>query len=375
LSRLEIYLRSTKKTGNKNHWIVGEKNRFLRVMENTVKNCLIGSNAVHESDDEMKGGEMLHFRHFLIPALMVGAALFVPGNAFAEKNELNGQPNSQKEMVQANNPSEKTENAAPQANVLVKAENTAVESNGQAKIENANPSGKPVTVAEPARKNQSGVNQPASNGAPKPAASQKPAAATPKALPDQAKGNGYGLSALDKAEKTGKAPGQEKNNAAQENKRGVEKNKPTTQDMAEHNADITVKDKSESTRLVSRFKPQGEGSDLSSPKKVERIEPQLPVPLEKDNVPDGKEGVPNFDQAINPTQRSNSSGSQSNERVSTGLSTSSLLDKWFEWNKYYEIKLVQPYLSRYALMNTQWVNAPPSPPPQEAPFFKTVNRS
>lgn len=78
--------------------------------------------------------------------------MFIPGNAFADKNELNGQPNSQKEMVQANNPSEKTDNTAPQANVPVKAENTAVESNGHAKIENTNPSGKPVTVAEPARK-------------------------------------------------------------------------------------------------------------------------------------------------------------------------------------------------------------------------------
>ncbi|MFJ7724773.1 hypothetical protein ACIQXV_01290 [Neobacillus sp. NPDC097160] len=314
---------------------------------------------------------MLHFRHFLLPALMVGAALFLPGNAFAEKNEHNGQPNSHKEMVQANNPSEKTETPAKQVKVLMNAKDAAKGANVPPKNENAMTTGKPVTVPEPARKNQQ-----ASNGAPKQAASQKPATAAPKALPDQAKGNGYGLN---KTEKTVEAPGQEKQAAGQEIERELEKNKLTTHDVAVHSADITVNDKSESTRLVPKFEPQGEGSDLSNlnpnPKPFERFEFQQPVPLEKDNVPVSKEEIPKVDQAINPPQRSDSSGGQSNDRVSTGVSTISLIDKWFVWNKDYEMKLVQPYLSCYALMNSQWVNAPPSPPPQEAPFFKTVNRS
>jgi len=302
---------------------------------------------------------------------MVGAALFLPGNAFAEKNELNGQLNSisHREMVPANNPSEKTENPAKQVNVPANAKSATIEVNVQAKNENAKPSGKPVAVPEHASKNQSGVNQPASNGAPKQTVSQKPNSATPKALPEQAKGNGYGLSALEKAEKTVKAIGQAKNDASQENGKGLEKNLLATHDAAEHNVEITVKDKSVSTSLVTRIELQGKSSDLSKPKKAESIEPQPPVPLEKNNASDGKEEMPKADQAINPTQRSNNSG-QSNDRVSSGLSTVSLLDKWFEWNKDHELKLVQPYLSRYALMNTQWVNAPPSPPPQEAPFLK-----
>ncbi|MFK9091917.1 hypothetical protein [Bacillus salipaludis] len=310
---------------------------------------------------------MLHFRHFLLPALMVGAALFLPGNAFAEKNEFNGQPNFHKEMVQANNPSEKTENPAKQVNVPTNAKDAAKGANIPPKNENAMTTGKPLTVPEPARKNQQ-----ASNGAPKQSASQKPAATAPKALPDQAKGNGYGLN---KTEKTVEAPGQEKQAADQEIERGLEKNKLTTHDVANHNADITVKDKSESTRLVPKFEPQGEGLDLSNPKPFEHFELQQPVPLEKDNVPVSKEEIPKVDQAVNPTQRSNSSGGQSNDRISSGVSTISLIDKWFVWNKDYEMKLVQPYLSCYALMNSQWVNAPPSPPPQEAPFLKNVNRS
>jgi hypothetical protein len=77
--------------------------------------------------------------------------------------------------------------------------------------------------------------------------------------------------------------------------------------------------------------------------------------------------MPTVKLAINPMPRSNSSGAQSNDRVNLGLNTITMLDKWFEWNKYVEINLVQPYITRYALMNHQWVNAPPSPPPQAAP--------
>lgn len=285
------------------------------------------------------------------------------------------------EMTQANHPSEntakaarlgnvsaKTENAAKQGNVPAKAENAAKKGNVPAKNENAiKPHGKPVTVPEPARK------QPGSNGASKQAASQKSAAAVSKVLPVQEKGNGYGLSRLEKAEKAVKSPGKEKHAAVRETEKG---NHLTNREEAEQYVDFTMKNKSKSTRLVPKaIEPQGKSTGVSKPKKAERIEPQRQMPFEKGNAPAGKEEIPHVDQAINPIQRSNSSGGQSTDRVSTGLSTISLLEKWFEWNKYDELKLVQPYHSRYALMNTQWVNAPPSPPPQKAPFLKNVNRS
>ena len=48
-----------------------------------------------------KGGDILQFRHLLISGLMVGAAMFLPDNAFAEKNEVSGQQNSPKASVPA----------------------------------------------------------------------------------------------------------------------------------------------------------------------------------------------------------------------------------------------------------------------------------
>ncbi|WP_190284721.1 hypothetical protein [Bacillus sp. S3] len=302
---------------------------------------------------------MLHFRHFLIPTLMVGAALFLPGNAFAEKSDNNGKLHSQKEMVQT---SEKTVNTAKQANLPKKAEN------GKAV-------GKPATVSEPASKSQAVVKQPSSNAAPNQAVSHQSVAATAKALPEQANGNAYGHSKGAKVEKIINAPGQMKKAAVQEKESGLKTEQLISNDEAEHSAESTVNDKVESTKLVHRDQPQEENLDISNSIKAAKFEPALPVPIEKGKVPSSKEELPAVDQAINPAQRSNNTGSSSNDRVSTGVNAIGYSDKWFEWNKYTEIKLVQPFYSRYALMNTQWVNAPPSPPPQEAPFFKNVYRS
>lgn len=52
------------------------------------------SNAVHGSDDSLflKGGEIMHIRHFILMGVFLGAAAFLPNNVFAEKNEAAGQP-------------------------------------------------------------------------------------------------------------------------------------------------------------------------------------------------------------------------------------------------------------------------------------------
>lgn len=294
---------------------------------------------------------MLHFRHFLISALMVCAALILPGQAFAEKNEPNGNANSHKELVPVKSSLEKT----------------AAQTNLPAKAEQAKSVAKPVVVPEPASKRQNEVKQQISKGVPKQVVSQKPAVA-PKSLPEQANGKGYGLSNSKKTEQPVNAPGQEKSAAVQESKKEFVQELKTT--PAKNFSKIpTVENKTESTKLVNRVEPQAQGSDVSVPKKVEYSKPIVTRPAEKEKVPSSKEEIPAVDQAVNPTTRSNSSGGPSNDRVSQGPNMITPLDKWFEWIRYYEIKLIQPYLSRYAFLNNQWVNAPPSPPPQVAPLL------
>ncbi|MCM3763727.1 hypothetical protein [Neobacillus niacini] len=290
----------------------------------------------------------MHFRYFLIPALMMGAALFLPGNALAEKSDQNGRLHSNKVIVQ---PSEAKKNPAARANVPVN-------------VERPKPIEKTVSLPEQAK----AVKQVPPHAASKKAVAPQAVNETVKALPAQANGNGYGLSNIKQAENP---QGPEKKDDVQ--KKNSEMEPEQLNDMAEPPVQ-EEKDEVEATKL----EPQME-EDISNNKNAESIEPPpLPVPTEEDKAPSSEEQpLPPVDQAPipNPTQRSPNAGGSANDRVITGIGTTSLVDKWFEWNKYFEMKLVQPFLSRYALLNTQWVNAPPSPPPQAAPFLKTVNRS
>jgi hypothetical protein len=324
------------------------KESFLAIR---VKKCSMSSNPVNENVVKRKGGETMHFRHFLIPTLMVGAALLLPGNAFAEKSD-NGSLNSNKEIVQT---SEATKTPAEQATV------PSIAQSAKQPIE------KTVPALEQADRKETSKPLP-SNAAPKQAASPQPASEIVKVLPEQANGNGYGLSDTKKADKTVNNPGQEKKAADS----GMKTEQPLVDDMAKNPPAHEVKVKVEPPKSVPRLQPQEKGADISN----SNMElPSSPVPAEQDKSPSSKEELPPVDQAPNTPQRSANTGGSSSDRISTGTATISLVDKWFDWNKYFEMKLVQPFLTRDALLNTQWVNAPPSPPPQAAPFLKTVTRS
>lgn len=272
---------------------------------------------------------------------MVGAAMFFPDNAFAEMNELR----PQKGQAPASIP----EHASiPEPASITEPETIAV----PAKAEEAQLLNK--TVPEHARENQAQAKQ-------LPAQNTPNQAAVEKSLPEQANGNAK--SVVKKAEKV------------------VQVNVPEQAEAVQAN------------HTVEKLEPKNSIQDTDSEGKVEKVKPEKvdnivylqdedlditkseSVVQERQKDPASREEIPKVNQALNQTQRSNGSGGQSNDRVNHGINNLSFLDKWFEWNHYFEIKLVQPYLSRQALMNTQWVNAPPSPPPQAAPLLTNVTRS
>ncbi|WP_045518509.1 hypothetical protein [Neobacillus niacini] len=277
----------------------------------------------------------MHFRQFLISALMVGAAMFFPDNAFAEKNELR----PQKGQAPASIP----EHASIPEPATIAVPAKAEEAQSQNKM-----------IPEHARENQAQAKQ-------RPAQNTPNQAALEKSLPEQANGNAK--SVVKKDEKV------------------VQVNVPEQAEAVQAN------------HTVEKLKPKNSIQDIDSEVKVEKVKPEKvdnivylqdedlditqseSVVQEPQKDPASKEEIPKVNQALNQTQRSNGSGGQSNDRVNHGINNLSFLDKWFEWNHYFEIKLVQPYLSRQALMNTQWVNAPPSPPPQIAPLLTNVTRS
>ncbi|MCL6572468.1 MAG: hypothetical protein K6T88_12420 [Bacillus sp. (in: Bacteria)] len=294
----------------------------------------------------------MHFRYFLISfGLMVGAAMFLPDHVFAEKTVHSGQQSSQKSSVKAT--------------TLVKTENVAVKPGVPAQAENVEALIKPAEVSKPA---QAEAKQQSAKITLPQAASEK-LAVTSQNFPDQAKGNGQ--SALKKTEKAVN-PGTEKAAVVQE------KYKPPTNNAAKHSLqqiDTEVENRSQPSRLDKKYGTEGEGSRLSVSKKEDRIETLVLDPQKMGQFPANKEKIPTVNQVMNPTERTNRSGGQSNDRVSNGLKTISLLDITFKWNKNYEVKFIRSYLSRQVLLNNQWVNAPSLPPPKEAPVLKTVNRS
>jgi hypothetical protein len=284
----------------------------------------------------------VHFRQFLISALMLSAVMFFPDNAFAEKNELRPQkgqaPASLPEYASIKEPASVPETAT--AAVPAK----SVESKSLNK-----------KIPEQARGNQAQAKQLTGQNTSNQAALEK-------SLPEQANGNA--VSAVKKkAEKV------------------VQVNVPVRAEAVQPN------------QIVVKLNPKNSIQDTDSEVKVEKVKPvkvdnnvylqdedldnttsESVVP-EPQKDPSDKKEIPKVNQALNQTQRSNSSGGQSNDRVNHGINNISLLDKWFDWNQHdFEIKLVQPFLSRQALMNTQWVNAPPSPPPQNAPLLTNVTR-
>ncbi|MEH7097412.1 hypothetical protein [Neobacillus vireti] len=283
---------------------------------------------------------MLHFRSIIIPALMAGAALFLPNQAFAEKHEPSGQANAHVAEAQS---------SLNQANKVVSQRNVPLKPQQVKPVVE-----KKAALPAPASKAKSQAVQ---RGL-KQAVSPKQTAGS-KTLPAQANRNGHFATKID--EKPAVV------NSVQEEKSQPETDQPINQ------VDIAV---GKRTAAPKEPVPVSVPAPVEiKSKKVMRMEHAAPMPVKK-QVPASKDELPTVDQALNPVPRSNSgSGSQSNDRVSQGLHMISFLEKWFEWNKHYEIKLVQPFLSRYNIKHHQWVNAPPSPPPQTAPFLKTVTRS
>jgi hypothetical protein len=276
---------------------------------------------------------------------MLSAAMFFPDNAFAEKNELR----PQKGQAPASIPEHASipESApVPEAAASIPEPATIAV---PAKSEEAQSLNK--TIPEHARENQVQAKQlPAQNQA-----------VLEKGLPEQANGNIK--SEVKKAENVAQVNVPKQAEAVQENH--------TVEKLAPNNS---IQD-TDSEGYVEKVKPETVNHTVYVQDVDVDITESESVVQEPEKDPASKEEIPKMNQVLNQSQRSNSSGGQSTDRVNQGINNLSFLDKWFEWNDYFEIKLDQPYLSRQALMNTQWVNAPPSPPPQAAPLLTNVTRS
>ncbi|WNF23854.1 hypothetical protein [Mesobacillus jeotgali] len=280
----------------------------------------------------------MHFRQLLITGFIAGAAMLVPDMAFAEKGET---PGKGPKPV-----------AAEQANVPDKANNVRISEK---------------SPAQPAVQNRPVQKQ----------AVQKTVQPKPKETPaDAVKVNGNASS----SKKDQKAAQPKKTKASNNDKPNqVNPKQKHSNDQNKKGAlkSIHIKDQyaketeRRSPGLEEKVEPSKESNETPSiVKKAAKTEIRKMPPAKKDeNDPSQNERYPKGDNLPNPPSRTKASGGPSGDRTSYGNTNTLFSDKWFVWDETFQLNLLQPFTSRVAVFQSQWVNAPPSPPPLKAPAF------
>ncbi|WP_462410877.1 hypothetical protein [Neobacillus sp. Marseille-QA0830] len=278
----------------------------------------------------------MQFRQFLILGLMAGAAFLLPDNAFAEKNNVN-QPQAVSQAVEKQGNSSNVNQASSQAGTPLKAESAKTKELPAAAAEKGSPSNQAAKLLP--------SQAASSNSASKEDKKQLPVQANEHAQSN----NGQGEKATT-----------ETSNAAVKDGGIVEEDQQMGADLDSN----LSPPKGETEKTPVRSKSAGGAPIHVEPKVAAQGETQSPQPLNDERRPADSGKLPNDDQATNSNQRTNAAGSSPNERVSGNTGIHSLVDKWFEWDRQYETELFLFYYSRQEWLTNQWVNAPPSPPPQ-----------
>ncbi|MBT2637565.1 hypothetical protein [Bacillus sp. ISL-39] len=284
----------------------------------------------------------MHFRQLIITGFIAGAAMLVPDIAFAEKGPNAGKLQKPVAAEQVTLP-DKAENAQSPEKTPAKPDvkNQPVEKPGVQKQDQAIPKENFADAVKSNRKAQSfKKNEKA-------------------ALPQKAK------ALINEKLK------QEKHKTKHSNKQS---NKHSNKDALKsiHNKGNYAKEtQRRSPGLKEKVEPSKESAATPSVVKATAKTASKEMPLVKDDEKDSSknERYPKGDNIPNPPSRTKASGGPSSDRTSYGNASTFINDKWFVWDESYNLNLLQPYTSRVAVFQSQWVNAPPSPPPLKAPAF------
>lgn len=277
----------------------------------------------------------MNFRKLVITGFIAGAAILVPDMAFAEKVPNTGKPQQPVPAEQVTLPD--------------KAENARIPEK---------------TSAEPAGKKQP-VQKPAV---------QKPAQAHSKVVAVKSNGKAPSFKKTEKAPLPHKAKTLTNEKSIQAKHKTKPNIKQSRNDAVKpiHNKGNYVK---ETKRRLPGLKEKVEPSKGSAVTKsfvnltAKTASKKTPPVKPDEKNPSKNERYPKGDNLPNPPSRTKASGGPSSDRTSYGNSSTFFTDKWFVWDEAFNLSLIQPYTSRVAFFQNQWVNAPPSPPPLNAPAF------
>jgi hypothetical protein len=281
----------------------------------------------------------MHFRQLIITGFIAGAAMLMPDIAFAEK----GQDGKKLEQPL-----------------------TAVQRTLPVKAENAQTSEK--TPAEPVVQKQQVQRKPVNDKPVQAKTVVKPA------VVGNSNGQAKSFMRNEKASKVNltKKTHQEKPAPAKISETHSNKQTKNASVKSIHNESEYAKGtKRKSPGLKEKVEPSHDATvTLVSEKRTENVANGQTPPSERDERDSSqKQNYPKRDNLPNPPSRTKASGGPSSDRTSNGNSSTAFSDKWFVWDEYFNVNLLHSFTSRVAVYRSQWVNAPPSPPPLQAPVF------
>ncbi|MCM3667073.1 hypothetical protein M3204_21965 [Mesobacillus subterraneus] len=281
----------------------------------------------------------MNFRQLIITGFIAGAAILMPDIAFAEKGPDDKKPGQPLTAVQPTLP-DKAENA--KTSEKKPAEPVVQKHQVQIKPVNDKPAQAKIVV------------KPAEIG--------------------NSNGQAKSVNKNEKASKVNliKKTHQEKRDSAKEfeDRSNKQLNKAAVKSI--HNESEYAKDtKRKSPGLKEKVEPSQDSTVTPvSQKRTVTVESGQAPPSERDERDSSqKESSPKRENVPNLPSRTKTSGGSSSDRTSNGNTSTAFSDKWFVWDEYFNVNLLHPFTSRVAVYRSQWVNAPPSPPPLQAPVF------
>ncbi|MDR7002885.1 hypothetical protein [Neobacillus niacini] len=320
----------------------------------------------------------MQIRHFILMGVFLGAAAFLPNHAFAEENEaiVQSEPQNTKvhTIVSKNSENPMTsEKAAP-----VTPENANKIQGGAVQKPVTDPSAQ-QTVPKPVPKSPNKTNgsiekvMPSLEKKIKTSQSPEPAAKVkikgqPAEPAAKVKDTGETVEPAAKVKDTGQT-GQAKPNVVTNKLSEVPMSLSSNQTNSEEETN------SQPTGLKAKSEAFIKDTESSVSIRTSRSLALVQKPLiDKENktTSNNRKNLGDIEIMNNPPQRTQSFGGQSNELFSPGAGTISFSANRFDWDEYFGLNLGQIYTSRQAKYCHQWINAPPSPPPQAAPFFLTL---
>ncbi|WP_436374780.1 hypothetical protein [Cytobacillus sp. BC1816] len=294
----------------------------------------------------------MHIRHFILMGLFLGAAAFLPNNAFAEKNRAADQTEPQNSAVHTHvlDTIEKPKATEKAASVTPK--NESKSQGGIVQKPETNPGTHQTVPVKPVSKSPDKTNRRVEKVVPpsldknvkasesaETAAKVKDAGKTGRAMP------------LDVTNKLPVVPKSSESLSSNQSKSEASETNIQTPSLNAKSEDFI-----EETGSFVSIKTSGSLKGSQKPLKDQENK----TPPENRNHPGDIEIV------TNPPQRMQTSGGESHEPFKPGAGTISFDAHWFDWD--FGLTLGKIYHSREIQYYSQWMNAPPSPPPKAAPF-------